>query len=231
MTVVPTPPESLPAGIRDADSPVSPHRQLPRWLLPVLAPAAFAWALSWSASYPGLPWIGLTLSLVLCVAAVLLWLSSFEWNTTVSRRLVAHIVSAALVASSVGFTASGMPLRVRFAASVGAFESVVAEADAHLGSVRRADVVAAGDLDAEVFPIRCPARIGQFRISGCAVVWTRHSPSGDAVAPGGYLFLQSWDAITDSSGIAYLPDGRGRLGFWEVPRHLGGPWYSATCGC
>ena len=50
----------------------------------------------------------------------------------------------------------------------------------------------------------------------------------------GYLFLQAPDAVTDSSGIAYLPEGfhpeRTGLSRRDLTP-LGGPWWGWTCHC
>ena len=51
---------------------------------------------------------------------------------------------------------------------------------------------------------------------------------------GGYLFLQSQGALTDDSGIVYLPEAARATSTWwstETMTPLGGPWWSWTCGC
>ena len=50
----------------------------------------------------------------------------------------------------------------------------------------------------------------------------------------GYLFLQAQGAVTDDSGIVYLPAGTTARSDWgsvEAMTPLGGPWWSWTCSC
>jgi len=52
-----------------------------------------------------------------------------------------------------------------------------------------------------------------------------------AAVPNGYLFLQAPDAVTDSSGIAYLPNGNQPQSTGLYPdrlTELSGPWWAWT---
>ena len=72
------------------------------------------------------------------------------------------------------------------------------------------------------YPGPCPARIGEFRINECRSL------------DGGYLFLQAQGALTDDSGLLYLPGGPAASADWlseETVAPLGGPWWSWTCYC
>jgi hypothetical protein len=175
------------------------------WLVPALVAAAFAGVLTWTASFPGPPMIGVGLLLLLgsgvLYVAPGIWLAGFGSNGRRGRDLVVGVLGLALVLGSVVLAVTGVPLRVRFAASERAFEAVVAQANRPSSQ------------------IRCPSRIGAFELDGCS-----------ANADGDYLFLQRWSAFTDDSGILYLPNGPSA---WagEEPRHLGGPWYAWTCNC
>jgi hypothetical protein len=196
--------DSASAAMGNPDPATSRRLKLTQWIVPVLTSAALAAAISWTASFPGPPFAGLGLIILLGIVAVPLWMiSTFAWRMKATHRLAAVIVSVVLLASSVGLTVAGMPLRIRFAASQAAFEAVVAKADA-------APRPPFGHLQS--FPIRCPTSIGQFRISGCGF-----GPDG------GYTFFQSWNAVTDDSGIAYLPNGP--TGWGHHTRQLVGPWY------
>ena len=67
------------------------------------------------------------------------------------------------------------------------------------------------------YPGNCPARIGKFRIIECRSL------------DGGYLYLQAQGAITDDSGIVYLPaDAESEWRTTERLTPLGGPWWSWT---
>ena len=64
------------------------------------------------------------------------------------------------------------------------------------------------------------ASIGKFRIIECHTI------------DGGYLYLQAQGAITDDSGIVYLPaDAESQWRTTERMTSLGGPWWSWTCRC
>jgi hypothetical protein len=68
----------------------------------------------------------------------------------------------------------------------------------------------------------CPPGLGSISLSECLAV------------DHGYLFLQAPNAVTDSSGIAYLPEGNNPdttgLSHRDLTS-LGGPWWSWTCHC
>lgn len=68
----------------------------------------------------------------------------------------------------------------------------------------------------------CPGSVGMYGVAECRSI-------GD-----GYLFLQRENALTDDSGIAWLPGGPDdqRLTYNRHEfTHLDGPWYRWTCGC
>ena len=72
------------------------------------------------------------------------------------------------------------------------------------------------------YPGACPVRMGRFRIVDCRSI------------NGGFLFLQAQGALTDGSGIVYLPARKGPRSKWwniEAMTPLGGPWWSWTCYC
>jgi hypothetical protein len=101
-----------------------------------------------------------------------------------------------------------VPLRARWAASEGAFESWV----------DRAPQVGASD---ELVYFDVPDRIGLFRIRDAY-------RQGDAV-----IFYEATGSVLDDAGFAYLPSGpfpELESGSFEAPhfRHLGGDWYSWT---
>lgn len=195
----------------------------------MLSSALFAGSVLWSASFPGVPFVGVALVALFGCITLLSWLIWFAFDLSASRRVVAIVVGGVLVFSSVVVTATGAPLRARFAWSAAAFEAVIADADAHRGAPIRSEMAAAGEFDPEAFPIRCPESIGLFSISGCSVIEpTKHAPG--AAGHRGYLFFETWNAVTDDSVIAYLPAGPIAWG-WDPPRHLSGAWYGATCGC
>lgn len=146
--------------------------------------------------------------------------------TTAVRRMVIGLTCLTLIISSVVVSIAGLPLRARFAASATEFESVVARADAQPLATSREDPVPAGVFDPARFPISCPAVIGVFRVYECMTL----GPAGQPGSRRGYMFLQTWNALTDDSAIVYLPNGPVDWA-WDPPRHLSGPWYAATCGC
>lgn len=193
------------------------------WIFPLLTTAAFAYALMWTTSLPGIPVAGVGLVGLFGFAAILLWLVCV-WRMSRSSQLVVGILSVAMVVGSIAATATGTPLRARFGASAAAFEAVVADADAHFADLGE-------DRNPESFPIRCPTKIGQFRIAECVVIDGTKPPRVSEDASHGYLFMQTWNALTDDSGIVYLPDGVNAWSAWDKPRHLSGSWYSQTCGC
>jgi hypothetical protein len=112
-------------------------------------------------------------------------------------------------------TSDGALLRVRWAASRQSFETEVLAAGAPV------PLKASDDSSfVDHYPGGCPGSIGKFHIVECRAI------------DKGYLFLQAENALTDDSGIVYLPDGReGSDWGTETLTPLGGPWWSWTCYC
>jgi len=118
------------------------------------------------------------------------------------------LIGGLLSATNVG----DAPFRARWAQSLAAFENQVATlGPPGPGPHLRSKISGP-----------CPARIGSFRIAECNAL------------DHGYLFVQAQDAVTDVSGILYVPDGRrpastglDSSGFTA----LGGPWWAWTCYC
>ena len=124
--------------------------------------------------------------------------------------LVALIFAAGVVMAKQD---DGARLAARWAASQTAFESAVQTA----GPVPVRESYDSGYFGP--YPGTCPAFIGKFRIIECHTV------------DGGYLF-QTEGAITDDSGIVYLPaDAESQWRATEPMTSLGGPWWSWTCHC
>ena len=108
----------------------------------------------------------------------------------------------------------GTRLADRWAASQSAFETEVLTA----GHVPVKDP---NDLDYfGRYPGSCPAFIGKFRIVECRAI------------DGGYLYLQAQGAISDDSGIVYLPvSAESEWRTTEKMTSLVGPWWAWTCRC
>jgi hypothetical protein len=171
--------------------------------------------LVWGRSFPGFP-LTVALATLLCAAgAVLLAVRS--------RSRAGATTAVVVVTLGVGIAAAAAlgdrPLEARWAASASGFEAYVAELPAPSSH-------AAGDDGASFRPLpsdaSCPAQLGRLRLGACVSV------------DGGYLFLQAPDAVTDSSGIAYLPARSGTTTTQLDARDLtplGGPWWSWTCHC
>jgi len=157
------------------------------------------------------------LLLLNAVALVLLWVRWGKRLVTWRMRWVLPITAIILMGGIVMATStSGAPLHARWAASSAAFEAEVAvlgppdplatQQDAHFVDL----------------PGSCPSMIGRFAIAECLAV------------PDGYLFPQTPDAVTDSSGIACLPNGNQPESTELYPdglTALGGPWWAWTCHC
>lgn len=172
-----------------------------------LAPGA---AVVWGLSFPGF--------LMASAAHVLLAVAGFVLvavRATAWRRSPAVLAVTALVLIGglmIALGAGQAPLRTRWAASADAFETTVA-------NLPPVPVGSAAD-GYDSYPGTCPGWIGQFRIERC---WT---------IDHGYVFLQAQDAVTDDSGIVYLPSGPGTSTFSnEDLTPLGGPWWAWTCRC
>lgn len=164
----------------------------------------------WAFSYPGVPFSVL-------LVAFLLGLFVLGLGLRVARRpgplgIAVSSLVLVLVAASM-LISSGAPKQVRFAASQEAFAAVVAGVPVPTGN--------ASDMWT-TFSADCPAMIGSYTIADCR-----------GFGPG-YLFLQYDDAVTDDSGIAYLPAGLPVDADGQVDSgltHLDGPWYAWTCNC
>lgn len=176
----------------------------------VVAVVVLGFLVVWATSYPGLP-----ISMV--VISSLLSLLVLVIASTVPRRpapIVLSIGATVLITTAVvALITSGTPRQLRFAASEDAFAAVVA------GMPAPTEVASDTWTD---FPADCPAMIGSYTLSDCRGF------------DGGYLFLQHDDAVTDDSGIAYLPSGPrvDEEGLLDTGlTHLDGPWWSWTCNC
>ena len=171
--------------------------------------------LVWGRSYPGFP-VDVALVMLLCaVTAVVVAATSraraVATTTVVVLTLGSGIATAALLGDR--------PLHARWSASTSAFEAYVAQLpppSAHT----------AGDDDASFQPwpadAPCPARVGELTLGECVSL------------DSGYLFLQASSAVTDSSGVAYLPAGNDAARTGLDSRDLtplGGAWWSWTCHC
>lgn len=171
-------------------------------------------------SYPGFPFLtaawgvlAATVSSTLVIASGLraVMTSRGHVRAGVMLTLVAMIFTGGLVAAKQD---DGALLAGRWSRSQAAFEAEVAAA----GTVP----LAKGGDDAgyvDGYPKSCPSRLGDFRIVECSSSY------------GGYLFLQAPGAITDHSGILYLPGGAAAEWVDETVVPLGGPWFSWTCYC
>lgn len=169
-------------------------------------------------SYPGFPMASATLLLLNAVVLVALWVRWGRRVVTWRSGWVLPVTGIILIGGIVlATTTRDAPLQARWAASAEAFEAEVTVlgppvpvADAGYGAQF---VDLAGS---------CPAMIGRFPIGECVAV------------DNGYLFLQTPDAVTDSSGIAYLPNGNQPEMTGLYPdglTPLGGPWWAWTCNC
>ena len=202
--------------------PASPASSSRRWTRTTLVPLALAVLsgalLMFGRSYPGFP-VAVALA-VLVSALVALLLAGVLSSRGAAHVAVLAVVAVILVAGGAVTTLVGhRPLQIRWSASAADFEAYVAQLPPP--STFTADRIGASFLP---FPAAasCPAQIGRLPLSGCVSL------------DSGFLFLQAADAITDSSGIAYLPEGNdaARTGLDPVDlTPLGGPWWSWTCHC
>ena len=171
-------------------------------------------------SYPGFPIdvaacavLAATVSVVVAIALAVRALGS--GHRRLRAAVVLAVVTVVLVAGILAARADdGRRLQARWAASQVAFEQEVLAAGVPAQS-------AAFDSVAR-YPGACPVRIGELGIAECRPV------------DGGYLFLQSQGALTDDSGIVYLPEAAHPTSTWwstEPMIPLGGPWWAWTCGC
>lgn len=174
-------------------------------------------------SYPGFPTATAAWGVLAAAVAVVAVVASCLRAVTAGRGGVRAAVTLTLVVLvfAGGVVAAkqdnGARLAERWASSQTAFQAEVATA----GSPPLAE----SSDDAGYFgryPGSCPARIGDFRVIECRSL------------DGGYLFLQAQGALTDDSGVLYLPRGLAASADWlseETMVPLGGPWWSWTCSC
>lgn len=201
----------------ELDVPTPAPRSLVRTAVPALVLASGACALLlWGRSYPGFPVSTATLALLATAAALVLPVTVRPrgWRPAVLMVAVTVVLGAGIAASAV---ADGAPLRARWSGSVATFETEVGR----LGPPTAFDPTD-DSWSWRNSPGPCPARLGSFRVSECTII------------DGGYLFVQAPDAVTDVSGIAYLPGGitSGTSGLGPAGLTLlGGPWWSWTCHC
>lgn len=188
-----------------------------RTAVPALALAMTASGLLlWGRSYPGFPMLAAALAILAALVALVLALIVRHRG----RRRAAMLATVILVLGA-GIATSGLAgntlLRARWSGSASAF-------DAHVRNLGPPASVPAGEDGASFreLPSRCPTTLGWIRINECLAV------------DRGYLFLQAPNAVTDSSGIAYLPEGNNPettgLNAGQLTP-LGGPWWSWTCYC
>jgi len=174
-------------------------------------------------SYPGFPIDTAVCGVLAAVTSVVLVVDSGvrarvtglgRARAVVVLGLVTLLFAAGVVAAQ---SDDGSRLRNRWAASQPAFEQEVRTA----GNPIQVE----SSFDSGYFAPylgACPGRIGEFSIIDCRTI------------DGGFLFLQTQGALTDDSGIVYLPAGtpsRSEWGSTETMTPLGGPWWSWTCYC
>jgi hypothetical protein len=201
------------------------HRPGPSWSYgTVLAGLSTLPAVTvvWALSFPGFPTAAVWLLLLEVAVLTLLWvrrgkpLSQPQAARPISWML--PVAATILIGGLAMATTSGdAALHARWASSSAAFDAEVAA----LGTPRQLD--AAYEVGQFVdLPGSCPTQIGRFAVGDCLAV---HE---------GYLFLQAQNAVTDSSGIAYLPSGNRPALTGLNPADLtalGGPWWAWTCHC
>ena len=171
-------------------------------------------------SYPGFPidaaagaaaatGVSLTVAVVLAVRARRS--GRRRLRATVVLAVVAVVLTGGVVAARAD---DGRRLQARWTASQGAFEQEVSTVGVPVLS-QTSDTFAP-------YPGACPVRLGELGVAGCRSI------------DGGYLFPQVQGALTDDSGIVYLPEVTRAAPTWwstETMTPLGGPWWSWTCGC
>jgi hypothetical protein len=166
----------------------------------------------WAASYPGLSiaWALICVFLVFMAGMAWLWFAVVGLNR---RQVELGVLVAPLLAGIFALVIAGhLPVKARFAASVGSFDALVAAAGPPL-------------LDRwGPFPAECPQRVGLYGIRECVAF------------PAGYLFYDTTGALLDDAGLAYLPQGVPETdistGAFESPEftHLQGSWYTFVAG-
>ena len=171
--------------------------------------------LGWGRSSPGFP-VDVAVVMLLCaVTAVVV--------AATSRARAVATTAVVMVALGLGVATAALRgdrlLQARWSASTSDFEAYVAQLPPPSAYAHGGEGATFHSLPADA---PCPARLGEFRLGECVSL------------DSGYLFLQASSAVTDSSGIAYLPAGNdaartGLDGRDLTP--LGGAWWSWTCHC
>lgn len=185
--------------------------------LPVALAVVACALLLWGRSYPSYPLSVATLAIVSALAALIRALVPRPRGprTVVILAVVAVVLASGIVATR---AVGNRPLHARWSASASDFEAYVAQLPAPTTYIPDENGASFHDFPSAA----CPAEIGRLRLSEC---WS---------LDGGYLFLQAPGALTDSSGIAYLPQGNNPETTGLNPSGLtplGGPWWSWTCYC
>jgi hypothetical protein len=186
-------------------------------------------ALIWAVSYPGVPFGWVALSLLTALGSVVLTVRLLSQHADRIHPVLVVGIVAVTLALGIGVVTSDAPRTVRFDGSRSAFDQLVAGHDPLPASAfpeQSWDGTGEATFgDRPTFPGECPGVVGTYAISECRSI------------EGGYLFLQQENAVTDDSGIAWLPNGPapqtpdgsglGPSGF----THLDGPWYRWSCYC
>ena len=198
-------------------APSPPRKTSLRTAAPVLALAVTASALLvWGRSYPGFPMSAAALAILAALVALVLALSVRPYGRRTAAMLVAvTLVLGAGIASTK--LAGDTILRARWSGSAPAFNDQVERLGPPAAVDSSEDSWSWNDVSSP-----CPAKLGWVRLSECLAI------------DRGYLFLQAPNAVTDSSGIAYLPQGNNSETTGLNPGKLtplGGPWWSWTCYC
>ncbi|MET7403077.1 hypothetical protein ABZS66_57315 [Dactylosporangium sp. NPDC005572] len=174
-----------------------------------LVVVSVAGGMFWSVSYPGIHFFLFAASACASVLVACFWLGWIIYvGSTRGGWKRWFLIGPAIGALTVVLLAAGAPVKLRWAASQGAFATVVAgHPIPPPGSAWKSFAV--------------PSRLGLYSIT-----------SADWV-PGGAIFYEANGAMFDDAGFAYLPGGPTRelnTGLFENPRfrHLGGGWYSWT---
>ncbi|HEY5785106.1 MAG TPA: hypothetical protein VIT65_10050 [Microlunatus sp.] len=191
-----------------------------RSALAVAAAILADFCLLYGLSFPGFPFwaagwgmIAAATSATLVVASGIraLVIGRSKGRSALTLFLVALLLTAGV---AVAKHDDGTRMAARWTASQAAFESEVQTA----GPVPVMEKYDSGHFSR--YPGTCPAAIGKFRIIECHTI------------DGGYLYLQAQGAITDDSGIVYLPaDAESQWRTTERMTSLGEPWWSWTCHC
>lgn len=192
-----------------------------RSVVAVVAALLAVFCLLYGLSFPGFPLWAAGWGVIAAAAAATLVVASGiragVTNQSKGRSALTLVVVVLLFAAGVVAAKQddGGRLADRWTVSQAAFEREVQTAGV--------PVTVEGSEDSgyfEKYPGNCPGRIGKFRIIECRSL------------DGGYLYLQAQGAITDDSGIVYLPsDAESEWRTNERMTPLGGPWWSWTCHC